>query len=63
MKNGELKCATKNQKGTYSDKIHTGELKIGSSNNHLYFAVTQEPQNLSGDKGLAGAKRIMSGKK
>jgi hypothetical protein len=63
MKNVESKCDAKNQKGTYSDKIHTGELKTGPSNNHLYFAVTQEPQNLSGDKGLAGAKRIMSGKK
>lgn|GEM_PF-4920255 len=58
---GKAKWDIQTGTGTYSDKIHHGEVSIGSVG--LVFCIKHEPQNLVDDKGVSGAKRIMSGKK
>lgn len=50
-----------NNSGTYTDKLHHGEVR----RNAKFFndAPTSQGQNLAADKGVNGAKNIMSSRK
>lgn len=61
MKLKDSKFNVDTNSGTYSDKVHHGEVK----RNAKFFndAPTSTGQNLAADKGMTGAKKIMSRKK
>ncbi len=46
-----------NKKGSYSDKIHHGEVLRGAS---FLLEKPSEQQNLAAKKGIDGAKNILS---
>ena len=61
MKHKDSKFNADTNSGTYSDKVHHGEVR----RNAKFFndAPTSKGQNLAATKGMAGAKNIMSAKK
>ena len=61
MKQKDATYNANTQSGTYSDKIHHGEVKRSAK--FFNDAPPAAGQNLAADKGVSGAKNIMSGKK
>ena len=59
MKQNDAKFNTHTQSGTYSDKVHHGEVKRNAKfHNDAPAAVNQ---NLAASKGVSGAKSILAG--
>ena len=59
MKQKDAKFNQETQMGTYSDKIHHGEVKRSAKFSN--DAPAALGQNLAGYKGVSGAKSILSG--
>jgi len=60
MKQQEAKYDVNTQSGTYSDKVHHGEVKRNAKfDNDAPPAIGQK---LDGAKGLSGAKNLLAGR-
>jgi hypothetical protein len=61
MKSNNSNSIKQSNNGTFSDKVHYGELRRNAK--LINDAPTAQGQNLAADKGVNGAQNIMTRKK